>query len=188
MDDSIRDSAARAAPFADAGDNGMREPSGESWQGLRAPVDGRQSENALRIARGARRLLRAAGYATLTEMPLASGRRADVVGLAADGALAIVEVKSSLADFRADRKWTDYRAHCDRLYFAIDAATPCDVIPVEAGLILADAFGAEILREAPEHRLAPATRKSMLLRFARLAADRLHTLGDPDATGPFRGR
>ncbi|MCB7362950.1 MmcB family DNA repair protein, partial [Flavonifractor plautii] len=83
--------------FAD----GMREPSGESWQGLRAPVDGRQSENALRIARGVRRLLRATGYATLTEMPRASGRRADVTGLGADGTLVIVEVKSSLADFRA---------------------------------------------------------------------------------------
>lgn len=185
MDDSISDSGARALVVAD---DGMREPSGEFWQGLRAPVDGRQSDNALRIARGVRRLLRAAGYATLTEMPLASGRRADVTGLAADGALVIVEVKSSLADFRSDHKWSDYRAHCDRFYFAIDAATPCDVIPVETGLILADAFGAEILREAPEHRLAPATRKSMLLRFARLAADRLHTLGDPDATGPFRGR
>lgn len=174
MDDIIRESD------CDAGDAML--------QALRLPADGRQSENALRIARGVRRLLRAAGYATLTEMPLASGRRADLVGLGADGTLVIVEVKSSLADFRADRKWGDYRAHCDRLYFAIDAATPCEVIPVEAGLILADAFGAEIFREAPEHRLAPATRKSMLLRYARLAADRLHTLGDPDATGPFRGR
>ena len=155
---------------------------------LRLPADGRQSENALRIARGVRRLLRAAGYTTLTEMPLASGRRADLVGLGPDGTLVIVEVKSSLADYRADRKWNDYRSHCDRFYFAIDQATPSDVIPGDAGLILADAFGAEILREAPEHRLAPATRKSMLLRFARLAADRLHTLGDPDATGPIRGR
>ena len=157
-------------------------------QTLRAPVDGRQSENALRIARGVRRLFRAAGYVTIAEMPLTSGRRADLVALGPDGALAIVEVKSSLADFRADRKWPDYRAHCDRLYFAIDSATPREVIPADVGLILADAFGAEILREAPEHRLAPATRKSMLLRFARLAADRLHALGDPEAVGPIRGR
>ena len=150
--------------------------------------DGRQSDSALRIARGTRRLFRASGYATLTEMPLASGRRADLVALGGDGTLVIVEVKSSLADFRADRKWADYRAHCDRLYFAIDLDALIDVMPPEAGLILADGFGAEILREAPAHPLAPATRRSMLLRFARLAADRLHALGDPDLTGPVRGR
>lgn len=152
------------------------------------PADGRQSEAALRIARGTRRYFRAAGYSTLTEMPLASGRRADVVALGTDGTLVVVEIKSSLADFRADRKWNDYRSHCDRLYFAIDGATPADVMPPDAGLILADGFGAEILREAPVHPLAPATRRSMLLRFARLAADRLHTMGDPDFSGSVRGR
>ena len=155
---------------------------------VRAPVDGRQSPSALRIARGARRLLRHLGFATLTEMPLASGRRADIVGLAPDGVLVIVEVKSGLPDLRADRKWSAYRAHCDRLFFAIDLATPREAIATDAGLILADGFGAEIVRDAPEHRLAPATRKSMHLRFARLAADRLHTLADPDATGSVRGR
>jgi hypothetical protein len=160
----------------------------DDWRASRVPTDGRQSEAATRIARGVRRFFRAAGYATLTEMPLASGRRADLVALAADGALVIVEIKSSLADFRADRKWADYRSHCDRLYFAIDLATPVEVMPQDAGLILADAFGAEILREAPDHPLAPATRKSMLLRFARLAADRLHMLGDPELTDSFRGR
>jgi hypothetical protein len=142
--------------------------------------DGRQSETALAVARGTRRLLRARKFSTLTEMPLASGRRADIVALAADGTLLIVEIKSSTADFRADQKWPDYRAHCDRLYFAISDQIPPDIMPQEAGLIIADGFGAEILREAPEHRLSGATRRSMLLRFAHAAAHRLHGLADPE--------
>ena len=154
----------------------------------RLPADGRQSDAALRIARGARRLLRNLGYATLTEMPLPSGRRADIVALAPDGGLAIVEVKSGLPDLRADRKWGEYRAHCDRLYFAIDLATPVEAIADDAGVILADGFGAEIVREAPPCRLAPATRRSMHLRFARLGADRLHALADPDLSGTILGR
>src|ERR1700731_3709772 len=102
------------------------------------PPDGRQSETALQIARGVRRLLRARGYASVTELALLDGRRADVVALAADGALLIVEIKSSVADFRADLKWRDYAAHCDRLYFAISAAIPAEIMPPDAGLIVAD--------------------------------------------------
>jgi hypothetical protein len=151
------------------------------------PHDGRQSETALLIARGTRRLLRNLQFSTLTELPLASGRRADIVALARDATIVIVEIKSSIADFRADGKWPDYRAHCDRLYFAIPAAVPIDIMPEDAGLILADGFGADILREAPEHRLAPATRRAMLMRFAHAAAHRLHGLIDPEisALGPL---
>lgn len=145
-----------------------------------ALVDGRQSEAATAIARGARRMLRALGYATVTELVLRDGRRADIVGLAPDGELLIVEVKSCPADFRADHKWRDYSAHCDRLYFAISDATPPDLMPPEAGLILADRFGAAILRESEKRPLAPATRRAMLLRFANVAADRLHRLSDPE--------
>ena len=144
-----------------------------------ALTDGRQSEAALVIARGVRRLLRARGFSTVTELPLLDGRRADVVALNGDGALLIVEIKSSVADFRADRKWRDYAAHCDRLYFAISADMPADIMPAEAGLIVADAYGAEILREATARSIASATRRAVLLRFAQAAADRLHRLADP---------
>jgi hypothetical protein len=145
-----------------------------------ALVDGRQSEAALAIARGARRLLRAHGYSTVTELPLTDGRRADIVALANDGTILIVEVKSCVADFRADHKWRDYAAHCDRLYFAISDATPVEIMPEEAGLILADRFGAAILRDPEARPLASATRRAMLLRFACAAADRLHRLMDPE--------
>ena len=144
-----------------------------------APVDGRQSETALFIARGTRRYLRALGFATVAEMPLRSGRRADLVALGGDGTLLIVEIKSSVADFRADGKWQDYRAHCDRLYFAVTDRMPQAILPQDAGLIVADAYGAGLVREAPDHRLSPATRRMVTLQFAQLAAHRLHTLADP---------
>lgn len=142
-------------------------------------VDGRQSETAATVARGARRLLRALGFATVAEAPLPSGRRADLVALGADGEIVVVEIKSSLADFRVDRKWPDYRAHCDRLFFAIPPTLDPDVMPEDAGLIVADGFGGQVLREAPVHRLPAPTRRALTLRLARLAADRLHALGDP---------
>ena len=151
---------------------------------ISVPVDGRQSDNALRIARGTTRLLHAHGFAVVSELPLPSGRRADLVGLDASGRIWIVEVKSSIADFRADQKWPDYRAHCDRLFFATSLEVPCDIFPPDTGLIVADAFGAEFKCDAPEHRLSAPTRKNMMLLFARAAAARLQALHDP--TGPYQ--
>ena len=147
---------------------------------LTPPVDGRQSERALFVARGVGRLLRARGFAVVSELSLATGRRADMVGLGAGGDIWIVEIKSSIEDFRADNKWPDYRLSCDRLFFATHGEVPTDIFPEDAGLILADRFGAELIREAPEHRLPGATRKAMLVRFAQTAALRLHTLVDPE--------
>jgi hypothetical protein len=131
------------------------------------------------VMRGVRRFLAQLGFSTLDELPLASGRRADVVAVGDDGTILIVEVKSSVEDFRVDQKWPFYRQHCDRLYFATSMRVPQEIFPADAGLIVADAYGGEILREAPEHRLPAATRKAVLLRFARVAAGRLHLLVDP---------
>ena len=144
-----------------------------------APVDGRQSPTALRIARGTRRLLHSLGYSTIAELPLANGRRADLACLSSRSMVAIVEIKSSIADLRADLKWREYRDHCDLLYFAVAPEMPLDVMPGDAGLIVADEYGGHIERMANEHRLAPATRREMINRFARAAADRLHALQDP---------
>ncbi len=153
------------------------------WKGTQVlPVDGRQSETAVMIARGVRRLLRARGFSSLTELSLADGRRADIIAVNQEGEVLIVEVKSCAADFRADRKWRDYVACCDRLYFAISEHTPAELMPLEAGLIVADPYGAEILREAELKRMAPASRRALLLRFAAAAADRLHRLADPAPT------
>jgi hypothetical protein len=153
------------------------------WKEMQTlPPDGRQSETALMIARGVRRLLRARGFSSLTELSLTDGRRADIAAVNQEGEVLIVEVKSSPTDFRADRKWRDYAPCCDRLYFAISERTPADLMPLEAGLIVADPYGAEILREAELRRMAPASRRAVLLRFAQAAADRLHRLADPAAS------
>jgi hypothetical protein len=142
--------------------------------------DGRQSPRASDIARGTMRLMRSLGLSCVPELPLASGRRADLVAFCPKGRIWIVEIKSCLADFRADQKWEDYREHCDRLYFAVDPDFPLELIPEDAGLILADRYGAQILREPEEHVLAGATRRSMALHLAHTTAHRLHTLCDPE--------
>ena len=134
---------------------------------------------ALRLCRGARRLLWSIGYATLTEVPLANGRRADIFGIAGNGEIVIVEIKSSIADFRSDQKWTEYREYCDLFYFAVGEDFPSDLIPETSGLILADAFGAAIARQSQNQPLAGARRKSLTAKFGQLAAGRLHRLQDP---------
>ena len=149
------------------------------------PIDGRQSPTALAIARGTARHLHALGYCVVSELPLPSGRRADLVALGGGGEIVIVEIKSSIADFRADHKWMDYRLHCDRLFFATIVDVPREIFPKDTGLIVADAFGASIVCEAPEHRLPAPTRKAMMLRFAHAAALRLQALADPQ--GPYGG-
>src|SRR3981081_4324145 len=147
------------------------------------PIDRRQSPTALAVARGTTRLLHSLGFAGVRELPLAAGRRADLVALASDGEVWIVEIKSSIADVRADQKWIDYRLHCDRLFFATTLDVPCEIFPRDTGLIIADAYGAPIVCEAPEPRLHAATRKSIMLAFALVAALRLSALADPD--GPY---
>jgi hypothetical protein len=144
------------------------------------PMDGRQSERALAIARGVGRLFHSMNETVISEVPLRSGRRADLVAIGKDGSLTIVEIKSSIADLKADHKWPDYRLHCDRLFFATLADVPAEIFPSEAGLIIADAYGAEIVRSAPTHALPAATRKEMLIRLARIGAMRWQRLADPD--------
>jgi hypothetical protein len=155
----------------------------EDINASRLPPDLRQSPTALAVARGTQRLLAAHGLSCVAELSLPSGRRADLVALGGNGEFWIIEIKSSVADFRADQKWQDYRLHCDRLFFATTLEVPGEIFPPDAGLIVADSFGAQIVSEAPEHRLHAATRKSMMLIFARAAARRLQVLADP--TGPY---
>ena len=136
-------------------------------------VDGRQSERAMLVRRGVQRLLTEMGAHVLPELSLATGRRADLVALTRRGDIWIVEIKSSIEDFRVDRKWPDYRLHCDRFFFATHPGVPAGIFPEECGFILSDGYGAEMMRDAPEHRLAPAARKALMLRIARAGAARL---------------
>jgi hypothetical protein len=143
------------------------------------PPDRRQSDTALAIARGTSRLLRSLGFSCVSELTLPSGRRADLVAMNARGDIWIVEIKSSVEDLRADQKWQDYRMHCDRLFFAFTQEMPCEIFPSGTGLIVADAYSAHLHCDAPEHRMAAATRKSMIVSFGLLAAQRISRLADP---------
>ena len=149
------------------------------------PPDGRQSETALAIARGTARLLRSLGFSCISELSLPSGRRADLVALNERGEIWIVEIKSSVEDLRADQKWHEYRAHCDRLFFAFTQELPPEIFPQDTGLIVADAYGAHMLCDAPEHRLPAPTRKLMTVRFGMAAALRINRLVDPQGHGEF---
>ena len=140
------------------------------------------SPDGMALARGVARLFHDLGYCALLEFPLGIGRRVDVAGIRRDGTVAIAEVKSSLADFRADKKWTEYLGFCDVFYFAVPETFPRDVLPADTGLIIADRFGGQVLRPAPPPRGAPlaaARRKTLTLRFARAAAFRLSSAYDP---------
>ena len=136
-------------------------------------IDGRQSERAMLVRKGVQLLLHEMRHAVLPELQLASGRRADLITLTEKGEIWIIEIKTSIEDFRVDRKWPDYRLHSDRFFFATHPGVPLEIFPEECGFILSDGYGAEILRDAPEHRMAAATRKALMLRIARAGAARL---------------
>ena len=143
-------------------------------------VDLRQSPTALRVQRGVMRLLRAShDFCCYAEVPLANGRRADVLAVGPKGEIWIVEIKSSLTDYQVDQKWPEYRDFCDRFFFATPPELDPDIFPAEEGLIVADAHDAAILRMAKPDPLPGARRKALTLRLARLGADRVHTLMDP---------
>ena len=142
-----------------------------------AQIENRALDAAL-ITRGVCRYFDTLNYACLTEFTLRNGRRADVIALGPDGELVIVEVKSSLADYRADGKWPEYLDFCQRFFFAVAPDFPLAVLPPETGLLVADGYDAAERRPSPTAPLAPARRKAVTLKFARLAAQRLHSLTD----------
>jgi hypothetical protein len=139
------------------------------------------------VLRGTCRWLLRAGVSPLAEVPLSGGRRADILGIDAAGRLTLVEIKVSLADLRGDRKWPDYLDHCDRFFWAVPAGLPLDDLhtpafrPEETGLIIADRFDAEAVREAPWRGLNAARRKTITLNIARRAAHRWLALVDPES-------
>lgn len=137
------------------------------------------------LARGVCRHLRQYDFLTLEEFVPAPGLRVDVMALGPKGEIWVVECKSSRMDFISDTKWLGYLEWCDRYFWAVDAQFPTDLLPDETGLILADAYDAEILRMGPDSPLAAARRKKLTLKFARNAADRLHGYRDPRPAARF---
>lgn len=138
-----------------------------------------------RLARGVARHLAGHGFVSVEEFVPARGLRVDVMGLGPKGELWVIECKSCRADFQADAKWQGYLDWCDRYFWAVDVDFPAELLPDGTGLIIADAYDAEIVRMAPEDRLAPSRRKVLIQKFATHAARRLRDLRDPGAAGLF---
>jgi hypothetical protein len=132
------------------------------------------------LARGVARHLVSHGFACVEELVPTRGLRVDVMALGPKGEIWVVECKSSRADYTSDSKWQGYLEWADRFFWAVDSDFPTELLPEDTGLIIADAYGGEIIRMGPESRLAPARRKVMVQKFAFHAARRLHLLRDPD--------
>lgn len=138
-------------------------------------------ERAMLVRRATARLCLQLGWSPVHEVPLPNNRRADILALRGDGGFACIEVKSGPRDFLTDGKWPEYRDFSDALFFAVDQDFPIDLLPGDAGLIVACGREAVVVRDAPDHKLAPARRRALLHRFALLAATRLASLEDPAA-------
>ena len=138
------------------------------------------------VRRAAARLCLQLGWSPIHEVPLPNNRRADILALRTDGSFVCIEVKSGPRDFLDDDKWPEYRDFSDALYFAVDQDFPQHLLPHDAGLIVACGREAELVRDAPDHRLTPARRRALLHRFATLAAGRLARIEDPVAAVSLR--
>jgi hypothetical protein len=134
-----------------------------------------------RLARGVGRHLASLGFSVVEEFSPERGKRLDVMALGPAGEIWIVECKSSRADFASDAKWDGYLEWGDRYFWAVDPAFPAGILPSDTGLIVADGYGAEILRMGPESKLSGARRGAVVRRFAHYAARRLQALRDPAA-------
>lgn len=138
---------------------------------------------AAEITRGVCRFLRDLGYSPLTEFRVGDRRRVDVIGVNRAGKFLVVEVKSSVQDYKSDQKWPEYIAHGDKFYFAVDREFPLDILPPDCGIMIADSYGATVVREARDQPVHATRRKAQTLRFAKAAADRLQRLSDPRVSG-----
>ena len=144
-----------------------------------AAEPGPEERLAAALARGVSRTLQAHGGATLTEFTLRTGRRVDVIAVDAEGRVTIVEIKTSVADFRSDGKWPEYLEFCDFFYFAVPEDFPRELLPEDCGVMVADAYEAVILAPAEARPVNGSRRRALILRFALAAAQRLNFYADP---------
>lgn len=156
---------------------GPREATGPSITSTTSTVAEGPPADAEALSRGIERFLNDLGYQTLTEFRLVNGRRADVVGLDRRGRFAIVEIKASAADFRADHKWPDYLPYSDDFYFGVAGEFPMAILPDDHGVIAADAYSGVILRPSRRQPMKGSARAKQILEFALVAGARLRRDG-----------
>ena len=131
------------------------------------------------IARGVMRHFDQIGLSSLSEFSPIKGLRVDIITLGMSNEIWIIECKSGQSDFKSDRKWHNYLDWCDRYFWAVDANFPIDILPINTGIIIADAYDASILREAPLNKLSPARQRKVIKSIAKSACNRLLTNIDP---------
>lgn len=131
------------------------------------------------LARGVCRHLTSHDFVTVEEFVPERGKRVDVMALGPKGEIWVIECKSSRVDFTSDGKWDGYLEWCDHYFWAVDTGFPTELLPDDTGLIIADAYGAEIIRMSAESKLPGARRNALIRRFARHAARRLQGYRDP---------
>lgn len=152
-------------------------------------VPGCTPQGAEAVRRGVTRMFQRHDIPLISEVPLRNARRADMMGVGPKGEIIIIEIKCARGDLLGDRKWPDYLEFCDRFYWAVPAGfdhgplAQAHYAPERCGLIVADAWDAELVREAAHHPLASARRKAETLRLSRLAMRRLCVGGDPELAG-----
>ena len=151
----------------------------EGLEQAQSESSGAEERLAAALARGVSRTLGAHGGATLTEFTLRTGRRVDVIGVGDRGEITIVEIKTSVADFRSDGKWPEYLDFCDYFYFAVPEDFPRELLPDDCGVMVADAYEALILVPSEARPVNGSRRRALILRFARAAAQRLNAYTDP---------
>jgi hypothetical protein len=135
------------------------------------------TETTTLLTRGVCRLFQSLGFGTLTEFKLSNGRRVDVMAIDRNGDFVIVEVKSTVSDYRGDRKWHEYLPFCERFYFAVPQGFPLHLLPDDCGLIVADPFEAAVRRESLAQKVNASRKRRQLIRFALAASDRLRNIG-----------
>jgi hypothetical protein len=106
-----------------------------------------------------------------------SGRlRADILVLAMNGHLVIVEVKSSVADFRIDKKMRGYEKYANQTYLAMPELVYLkikDRILPDWGVFIMSNDGQHIkkVKGAPNFDIEEEDSKSVLIRAAFRSAD-----------------
>jgi len=139
----------------------------------------KQISKTAMLTRGVSRFFADMGFGSLTEFRLPNGRRVDIIALSGDGTFSIIEVKSSVQDFRSDLKWPNYLPYCNRFYFAVAECFPLDILPDDCGIIIADKFTASIERGPAERSIHGTRRQLQLKRFALISSERLQRIIDP---------
>ena len=113
------------------------------------------------------------GDGVLREFKLRVKRRVDLVTLNDEGLITIIEIKSSVSDFRSDKKWNEYIEWADQFYFGVGHNFPIEILPKEHGIITTDGFDTYKVQPSPVQKLNGARRNTLVRRLAKASMRRI---------------